>query len=238
MTDDLIAAAVADEAPGVRQALLRVFRAGVPSAGELAAVAGRAIAAGDRPAGRAAVFAWLYGHAFRAAVMRLVEGAYDRVRERIGPLCRSLGVAPDDVMQQTWLKARQRVGQETRVFPRDAGQAVGWLQVSAERMARDMWRANRRYAPLPDASLRAGRAGDPAADAEVREDLERLRTAIAELPGDQAEALVRRFQDEEAPVAIAGDLGVPVETVYYLLKRAKSRLREGLGAAATGGRLS
>ena len=56
----------------------------------------------------------------------------------------------------------------------------------------------------------------------------RVQAAVATLPPDYRAVVHLRFFEDRLPVAIADELGVPVETVRTRLKRAVERLRAAL----------
>lgn len=70
----------------------------------------------------------------------------------------------------------------------------------------------------------------PPAVAEQNEDLQRLVTAICALPDAQREALVRREIEGDGHAEIAAALGTSRTAVRGLIFRARSALRDGLGA--------
>lgn len=73
-------------------------------------------------------------------------------------------------------------------------------------------------------------ARQPSAVAEQNEDLKRLVTAICALPAAQRQALVRREIEGDGHAEIAAALGTSATAVRGLIFRARSALRDGLGA--------
>jgi RNA polymerase sigma factor (sigma-70 family) len=73
-------------------------------------------------------------------------------------------------------------------------------------------------------------SGQPAAIAEQNEDLQRLVVAICALPDAQRQALVRREIEGDGHAEIAAALGTTATAVRGLIFRARTALRDGLGA--------
>lgn len=75
--------------------------------------------------------------------------------------------------------------------------------------------------PTPDRAL------------EQRQDAERVRAAIAELPAEFREVLVLREIEEMSYRDIAGIAGIPMGTVMSRLARARERLAQALGTPSS-----
>lgn len=78
-------------------------------------------------------------------------------------------------------------------------------------------------------------SGEPTPDRalEQRQDAERVRAAIAELPAEFREVLVLREIEEMSYRDIAGIAGIPMGTVMSRLARARERLAQALGTPST-----
>jgi RNA polymerase sigma-70 factor (ECF subfamily) len=147
-------------------------------------------------------------------------------------LVRLLGdeAVAEDVFQQTWLRAAERIARY------DASRPFGpWLFAVARNLALDHLR---RYQPesLDDGEGEAaGPAGSsvsaergPLARLATRERGERLATAVAVLPATDREVLTLRFEQDLALAEMASVLGVPLPTVKARLYRALARLKQRL----------
>jgi RNA polymerase sigma-70 factor (ECF subfamily) len=141
---------------------------------------------------------------------------------------RLLGNSADaaDCLQDTFVSAwevsrRQRV----RNWP-------GLLRRLATARALDglRWRARqaRRRVDVVDWSQFTDPAADPARDVECREMIARLRCALADLPGQQAEVFCLRVMSGMSYREIASELGIKTSTAGMLLHRARATLRERL----------
>jgi RNA polymerase sigma-70 factor (ECF subfamily) len=69
---------------------------------------------------------------------------------------------------------------------------------------------------------------DPARTLQMRQDLERLRQALARLPEDLSTVLVLVELEGESCVSVAAGLGCPVGTVYWRLHQARKELQSAL----------
>jgi len=131
------------------------------------------------------------------------------------------GADPDDVAQETWLRALRRP-------PADQGRLRPWLAAVARNVARQLRRGHERRveheqrAPAPS----------PAASAAELIDRTRLQRrvvdAVLALDEPYRATLLRRYFEDEMPAAIARRDGVPVDTVKTRLKRGLAQLREKL----------
>lgn len=81
-----------------------------------------------------------------------------------------------------------------------------------------------------DPLLSATRVSDPEQVAERNEEMDRLFTAICALPGAQREALVRRELEGVGHGEIASQLGTTATAVRGLIFRARTQLRNAMGA--------
>ena len=136
----------------------------------------------------------------------------------------------EDVFQQAWLHAAERIGRY------DAARPFGpWLFAVARNLALDELR-RRRPESLDEAgqepeALRSPDA-DPLARALARQRSVRVGEALAGLGPLDREVLCLRFEEDLMLPQIAGTLGVPLPTAKARLYRALARLRERLLARA------
>src|SRR5262249_45110921 len=110
----------------------------------------------------------------------------------------------------------------------DAHRALG-------RAKRDISRERSLEAALNDSSsklecLLAAHHSSPSQRAARQEQLVRLADAMAQLPDDQRQAVVRKHLQNDTVAAIAQDLGRTETAVGGLLRRGMARLRELLKA--------
>ena len=148
-------------------------------------------------------------------------------------LLRLLGdeAVAEDVFQQAWLQAAERIGRY------DASRPFGpWLFAVARNLALDELR-RRRPESLDEAGEEppapCGPAADPLARALARQRSARVAEAVAGLAPLDREVIGLRFEADLALPQIAGTLGVPLPTAKARLYRALARLRERLLARAT-----
>ncbi len=74
---------------------------------------------------------------------------------------------------------------------------------------------------------------DPSGDAQTREVVGRLREAIAQLPPQEANVFCLRYLNDMSYRQIARELNMKINAVGVALHRARTRLREALGAVRT-----
>jgi RNA polymerase sigma-70 factor (ECF subfamily) len=136
-----------------------------------------------------------------------------------------------DVVQEAWVRA---VGRLDRFR---AGEPFGpWLRGFVLNCWRERQRAARRAAEvgLDDvAELGAPEAGEPRSAEDPVVDPDRLRRAVAALPGGFREVLVLHDVEGFTHAEIAALLEISEGTSKSQLSRARARLRRALGAAAT-----
>ncbi len=159
---------------------------------------------------------------------------WDRIVEEHGRLVfraayRILGHAADteDVVQEVFLEAhRLRQSRAVRNWP-------GLLRRLATCRALDRLRQRRPVYPLDGLSLANAEAG-PEAVAIGNELAERLRAALADLPGREAAVFCLRYFEDLSYQQIADTLGVSPGAVGVALHKARAKL-EGLLAEVVGG---
>ena len=143
-------------------------------------------------------------------------------------VCRSIvgpfGSDDEDARQEAWTKALS-AGAGFR-----PSSLAAWLHVVARNHRRSLRRADR--ARQERERRTAGPASTPSpAEILEREELRRrVIEAVLELEERYRVVVVRRYLQGEAPPEIAASLGVPVQTVWTRLHRARAILRDRLRA--------
>jgi RNA polymerase sigma-70 factor (ECF subfamily) len=158
-----------------------------------------------------------------AAVSARVERLYTEHAGLVISICRAFlrdPVEAEDATQQTFLSAQRALlnGSEPR-------EPVAWLAAIARNECLGRVRARMRD-PLPteDGEL-PGAAPDAHAAASRREDVERLRAALAGLPAQQREAILLRELRGLSYDEVAASLAVSTSAVESLIFRARRRLQ-------------
>jgi RNA polymerase sigma-70 factor (ECF subfamily) len=159
---------------------------------------------------------------------------WDRLVREHGPTVfgtawRILGHAADteDVVQEVFLEAyRLRAAQAVRCWP-------ALLRRLAACRALDRLRQRRPTVSLNGLHV-AGNGDDPEAAAVGKELAERLRQAVAELPGREAEVFCLRYFDDLPNQRIAELLNMHPGAVGVALHKARARLEALLTEAPTG----
>ena len=166
---------------------------------------------------------WLYGVAFRKHVVNLLTMELDTVRESLTPLCRRLNVDREDVMQEAWLRAQRSIDSRGEgcldAYGRD--DARRWFWRIAFNVAHDYRRGQNRRKT-------SELSHDPAAPIVDRANLDALAGCMGGLPDDERQA-VHLLLEGRKPARLAERLAVPINQIYYLIRRAKLHLRECLG---------
>lgn len=132
----------------------------------------------------------------------------------------------EDAVQETFLAAFEGIDGW------DAARPAGpWLAGILRHKAARARRRTRRN-PEPLAAVPPSLTPGPASSAELREETERLRAAIARLPEPYRSVALLRWRHGLAPADIADVRGEPPGTVRSTLTRALARLRRELGGLA------
>jgi RNA polymerase sigma-70 factor (ECF subfamily) len=161
-----------------------------------------------------------------------LAGLMERYQDRLfRSLVRLLGdeAVAEDVFQQTWIRAAERIGRY------DAARPFGpWLLAVGRNLAIDELR-RRRPESLDEAAEPAAPGGggdDPLSRAVARQRQGRVAEALAALAPLDREVLSLRFEEDLALPEIAARVDVPLPTAKARLYRALARLRERLVARA------
>ena len=142
---------------------------------------------------------------------------YNYFRYRVGP-----GAVAEDLTSLTFEKAwaaRNR-------YRRDLAAFSTWLMSIARNVAIDHYRRRREHAPLEAAGLVAS-GDDPHAQAEQRENLERLLKLLGQLPDRDRELVALKYGADLTNRAIAKQMKLTETNVGTLLHRAVQKLRAG-----------
>ena len=153
----------------------------------------------------------------------LFDAEYGRV---IAIASRILGDphAAEDVAQDVFLSLHRRGAAGARYAP-------AWLHVAAAHAALNALRARRRRARREQLwSAGVAPAADPAEDAATNEALVRLRDAMSRLKRTHATVLALRYSGLSY-AECADALGVRINHVGTMLRRAEAALRKELGDA-------
>lgn len=153
---------------------------------------------------------------------------FDHFAPRVKAYMRRLGVEPaaaEDLVQDVMLTVWRRAGQ---FDPAKAGVAT-WIFTIARNRRIDIIRRENRPAPDPnDPALVPDR--EPEADAALEQSQHGalLRSAVAELPSEQARMLELAFFEDMSHSVIAERLDLPLGTVKSRIRLAMSKLRSQL----------
>ncbi len=151
-------------------------------------------------------------------------------------IVRANGIHPDDAVQEAYVRALRAV--EAGNFPREREHLLAWFTRIAHNAAFDARRCLARRKDGTTAPDHAEPADDQPgpldqligrdANAEQDRSLVRLRGLIDELPAEERQAVVLRFQGMPSR-GIAAALGIPAGSVSAVFRSAYRKLRRGLG---------
>lgn len=139
-------------------------------------------------------------------------------------LVRSAQLA-EELHQQTWLSVLEHLGK----FDDSSGSGgfKAWLFRIATNKANDLWRSRGREQAARE-HLRIARdesAPDAADRPQTREQVDKLKWAIDQLPEPQRQVLLLRYYSEMKFVEIAEMLGCPLNTALGRMHKAMTRLQ-------------
>jgi RNA polymerase sigma factor (sigma-70 family) len=176
--------------------------------------------------------AHLSDEALLALVARSDDDALAALYDRFGRVAYGLALRivrdaalAQDAVQDAFLAAWRTAAS----FDPERGSASTWLLTLVHRRSVDLVRREdrRRGDPLDDAPVAAAEATDE--EAWLRERRRAVQAALAQLPGDQRQALELAYYGGLSQSELAERLGVPLGTVKSRMFAALSRLRELLG---------
>lgn len=185
----------------------------------------------------------------RAALSQALLLHYDSLRGHIagrisGELKRL--VDADDILHQTMVRAAQGIG---RFEPRHEGAFRGWLKTIADNLIKDAQKRKRRERravaqddPPPGAGQNsswaalveriAGDVDSPSVNTQQKDNVRRLRAALAALPDEHREIIERYYLQGESLAEIAQALGAAKGAIRAKCYRARKRLRELMGRSS------
>lgn len=134
----------------------------------------------------------------------------------------------DDALQEVFLVAHRNGGYRPGVAKPTSYLANIAIRAAAQHRRRQ-GAALSRYSETPLEQL-ASEADDPAHALQVRQDLDRLRQALARLPEELCTTLMLVELEGESCVSVAAGLGCPVGTIYWRLHQARKQLQSALRA--------
>jgi len=156
------------------------------------------------------------------------EGLYERWFEEVSRWVRALGAAEadrDDLVQETFLVVHRRLSDF------DGQNVAGWLYQIARRKVRDHRRLlwvkqifGKTSQPLGDAMLTTKQSALD--ELETKEKRELLQQLLAKLNEDQRAAFVLFEIEGTSGDEIAALTGVPVNTVWARIHKARKKLQE------------
>jgi RNA polymerase sigma-70 factor (ECF subfamily) len=156
--------------------------------------------------------------------------------EYVGPIHRFIASRvnspsdAEDLTQLVFVKALEALPRyEARGIP-----FGGWLFKLARNAIIDQMRTRRDHLSLVTAVTRATEEAGPEAMATLRDDLERVAVALADLTDDQREVIELRFFAGLSTYEAAAAMGRQEGTIRGLQFRAIASLRRSLGIESTG----
>lgn len=172
----------------------------------------------------------------REALGELLNGQRDLLRalarQQLDP---RLGARLDasDLVQQTCLSVHKRIAE----FQGDeVPQFVAWLKEVHEHnirnAVRDQLQAQKRAAgreePLAERDVHAARQTSPSRQAMRGEEAVRLSKALANLPGDEQQALRLRYLEGRTLADVCDEMGLTKDALVWLMKRAMGNVKKQL----------
>ncbi|QDU88480.1 ECF RNA polymerase sigma factor SigE [Pirellulimonas nuda] len=161
--------------------------------------------------------------------------------ERLMPANARSAIGPEDVLQQTYLKAFKSIG---RFEPRGEAAFYGWLRLIAERQLMDMCRKRNRerlsnlpaHSPGGDASssirglisIAIGDGPSPGQEVMLEELQGAFQVALAGMPEHYRQVLRLRYLEDRPLAEVAEAMGTTEGAVRGMCHRARQQLREEL----------
>ncbi len=129
----------------------------------------------------------------------------------------------EEVLQEVYIKIWQRAG----AFTAGSATSAAWLAAIARNQAIDALRARKPVADEIDEALGlADAAPDPEAQVVIKDEGRRIDTCMEELEADRAVAVKRAYVEGLSYQELAGQFGVPLNTMRTWLRRSLLKLRE------------
>jgi RNA polymerase sigma-70 factor (ECF subfamily) len=153
---------------------------------------------------------------------------FDHFAPRVKSYMRRLGAEPtaaEDLVQDVMLTVWRRAAQ----FDRSKAGVATWIFTIARNRRIDIIRRERRPELDPDdPALVANQEPEADTAVEQRQHGARLRSAVGELPAEQARLLQLAFFEDKSHSAIAAELDLPLGTVKSRIRLAMQKLRSQL----------
>lgn len=153
---------------------------------------------------------------------------FDHIAPRVKAYMRRLGAEPaaaEDLVQDVMLTVWRRAGQ---FDPSRAGVAT-WIFTIARNRRIDVFRRERRpELDHDDPALVPDREPEAEAAVQQKQHGARLRSAVAELPEEQARLLGLAYFEDKSHSDIAKELDLPLGTVKSRIRRSMKTLRSQL----------
>ena len=131
----------------------------------------------------------------------------------------------EDIVQEVFLQ----IWQNARAFDAELGSAASWAVTMTRNRAIDRIRTSHRRAELLELRKEDLRPDPMMVDAlEVREDSQRIRSAVSALPREQRQAIELAFFSGMSQTEISQFIEAPLGTVKARIRRGMSRLKEAL----------
>jgi RNA polymerase sigma-70 factor (ECF subfamily) len=151
------------------------------------------------------------------------EECYQQLAAFVAWRCAGLRDLADEIVQETWLTAVQRI----RSFDPERADFAGWLRGIASNLLRNQLRSRLRRGQM--ARLGNGQHAVPAAtdlDRESEDRAERVARALAALPEHYEAVLRAKYLDQMSVNEIAAVRNESAKAVESLLTRARQTFRE------------
>jgi RNA polymerase sigma-70 factor (ECF subfamily) len=159
-----------------------------------------------------------------AAFRELYEAFGPRVKAYMMRMGADAATA-EDLAQETLLT----VWRKAALYAADKGSMTTWVFTIARNLRIDRLRREVPWQELPEGrAAEADAAALPDERLAEKEREERVRAALAELPGDQREVVVLAYIDGLSQSAIAARLGLPLGTVKSRMRIAYQKVRVAL----------
>jgi RNA polymerase sigma-70 factor (ECF subfamily) len=136
--------------------------------------------------------------------------------------------APPALAEELVQEAMVLVWRKAALFDPARASASTWIFRIARNLRVDAQRRDRRHDGVPDLSEAPEPPQTPEGAQLVRQRDERVRTALSDLPADQAELLRLSFFQDRPHAEIAQQLNLPLGTVKSRIRRAVQQLRSAL----------
>lgn len=172
-----------------------------------------------------------------ALLARLAEGQDEAVfaelfryyAPRLKSYMRKLG-APEDQAEELAQEAMAMVWRKSHLFDAAKAGAGTWIFSIARNLRIDAFRRQKRpEIELDDPMLVPDEPDSPERTLDLDQQASAVRSALANLPEEQATIVRLSFYEEKPHAEIAAQLGIPLGTVKSRMRLAFNRFRKALG---------